>query len=534
MFRNLSIKFKLFLTYAAVSLLVLSISFTLFYFEVQKELKQRIKEELTQSNHIITDMVETSARVSIKNHLRAIAEKNREIVAHIYETFQKGLLTESQAVDQAVNVLLSQTVGETGYIYCIDSSGTAVVHHEKGVEGQNYAYREFIQKQIKYKKGYLEYNWKNPDELKARPKALYMAYFEPWDWIITASSYKSEFSSLISIVDFKDQIRRLNFGDSGYSFICDTQGNVLIHPELTRLVFDENTRAGEVIQKIIQQEKGFLSYMWKNPSEKHAREKFIAFEPILNFNWIVASSSYKEEIFSTLDKIKNFFWIVLLMAFIIIAGVTLTVSATITEPLIHFIQFLEKAAKQSQDNKKSLDSRIDEVRSDEIGKLYKSFNLFMEKLDSYSKELISEIKMRKKTENELYHLQSYLSNIINSMPSVLIGIDMEKSITQWNKKAEELTRTARSDALGKPLPDIFPWIQTHMPLVEKSLDTKKIQQISRLPMEMEHTDPTYHDITIYPLFDQGLQGAVILIKDVTEKVKIQEVLIQNEKMISVG
>ena len=65
-----------------------------------------------------------------------------------------------------------------------------------------FSYRKFIQAQIKRKEGYLEYNWKNPEENTERPKALYMTYFQPWDWIISVSSYKSEFSKLIDVKDF--------------------------------------------------------------------------------------------------------------------------------------------------------------------------------------------------------------------------------------------------------------------------------------------------------------------------------------------
>lgn len=60
-----------------------------------------------------------------------------------------------------------------------------------------------------------------------------MSYFESWDWIISVSSYKSEFINLIDIKDFKDRISRLTFGETGYSFILNSQGDIVIHPELS-------------------------------------------------------------------------------------------------------------------------------------------------------------------------------------------------------------------------------------------------------------------------------------------------------------
>jgi signal transduction histidine kinase len=41
-------------------------------------------------------------------------------------------------------------------------------------------------------------------------------------------------------------------------------------------------------------------------------------------------------------------------------------------------------------------------------------------------------------------------------------------------------------------------------------------------------------VTIYPLISNGVEGAVIRIDDVTDKVRIEDVLLQSEKMLSVG
>ncbi|MCP4689351.1 MAG: histidine kinase, partial [Desulfobacterales bacterium] len=44
----------------------------------------------------------------------------------------------------------------------------------------------------------------------------------------------------------------------------------------------------------------------------------------------------------------------------------------------------------------------------------------------------------------------------------------------------------------------------------------------------------YSDITVYPLVADGAEGAVIRVDDVTERVRMEEVMIQSEKMLSVG
>lgn len=125
------------------------------------------------------------------------------------------------------DVMLSQTIGKTGYIYSIDSHGVILIHPESALIQKDLSGYSFIADQKIRKDGYLEYNWKNPAETQPRPKALYMTYFEPWDWIISVSSYRNEFKELVNVDDFRDSILSLVFGQTGYSYVLDIEGNLI-------------------------------------------------------------------------------------------------------------------------------------------------------------------------------------------------------------------------------------------------------------------------------------------------------------------
>ncbi|WDP91606.1 MAG: cache domain-containing protein [Desulfobacter sp.] len=531
-FKNLSIRNKLFLSFATVSIIILAASFTLLFFQVKKNIEDRIRAELNKSNQTITDMVETAAMVSIKNHLRAIAEKNLEIVTHIYlESQQKGV-SQAAAREQAARTLLSQTVGETGYIYCIDSSGKVVIHPRDGVRGTNVAGWAFIQEQIRRKKGYLEYNWKNPGEKKARPKAMYMSYFEPWDWIISVSSYKSEFSRLVTIKDFRDQVLGLTFGKTGYSYIFDTQGNTIIHPEVKGNFYDiRDVNQVDFVQEMIRKKNGYLTYHWKNPSEPVPREKFVAFSYIPEFDWIVASSSYTAEVFSPLSELRTSFIIILVLSVIITGFVAMAVSTSITRPLRQFIRRFEKGADGDLTSPMG-HNWLNENRQDEIGKLSMSFNRFMERLDAYQNEIHSEIRNREHTEKKLEDLRSYLADIIDSMPSMIIGIDTAMAVTLWNKKAGDETGIDAETAMGSPIRDCLPRIGHHLARIKESLEANLSGQILKTPHASKEAGTRFETITVFPV--SGGRGAVLRIDDVTETMRMEEILIQNEKMLSVG
>lgn len=134
---------------------------------------------------------------------------------------------------------------------------------------------------------------------------------------------------------------------------------------------------------------------------------------------------------------------------------------------------------------------------------------------------------------ELLHLRNYLFNIVNSMPSVLVGVDVDGKVTQWNAAAEKTTGIAAADAQGMMLSDVFPEMASEMGKITESIQTRETKQELK-KIRQSTGDICFEDITIFPLIANGVEGAVIRIDDVSEKVRMEEVLIQSEKMLSIG
>ena len=144
-----------------------------------------------------------------------------------------------------------------------------------------------------------------------------------------------------------------------------------------------------------------------------------------------------------------------------------------------------------------------------------------------------DISARKAVELELITLRNYLFNIINSMPSAIVGVDIDGMVTQWNKTAEKCTGVEAADAQGRPLASVLPWMASEMEKITESIRSRQV--IEDLKKARPQGDGLhYEDITIYPLITNGVMGAVIRIDDVTEQVRLEEIMIQSEKMLSVG
>ncbi len=147
---------------------------------------------------------------------------------------------------------------------------------------------------------------------------------------------------------------------------------------------------------------------------------------------------------------------------------------------------------------------------------------------------IRNITERKQHEEELRRLRNLLSNIINSMPSVLVGVDMEGRVTHWNREAEKITGLKADQARGSTLVDVFPELAGEMEKVAQAIRDREPLKDEKIPSRKIGNEIRYSDITVYPLIPDGVEGAVIRMDDVTERVRIEEMVIQSEKMLSVG
>ncbi|MDO3382517.1 two-component system sensor histidine kinase NtrB [Gilvimarinus algae] len=156
-----------------------------------------------------------------------------------------------------------------------------------------------------------------------------------------------------------------------------------------------------------------------------------------------------------------------------------------------------------------------------------------ESLHSTNDQLYQEIGRHEATELLLRETQEYLHSIINSMPSVIIGVTHRGFITHWNAASEDKTGIASADALGKHLKDVYPSLPVDGDIISDTIEAGT-PYISQNIQETYSGELHYSDLTIYPLIAAQAIGAVIRIDDVTMRVRVENMMIQNEKMLSLG
>jgi PAS domain S-box-containing protein len=151
----------------------------------------------------------------------------------------------------------------------------------------------------------------------------------------------------------------------------------------------------------------------------------------------------------------------------------------------------------------------------------------------FSIAFVQDITERKQAETELRRLRNYLANIIDSMPSVLVGVDHDGRVTLWNRQAEAATGLSFKRARHQPLENAYPRLGDAADRIRTAIAEHRVLREIKVPSSHRNED-RYEDITIFPLVTNGIEGAVIRVDDVTERVRLEELMIQSEKMLSVG
>ncbi|WP_053123102.1 PAS domain-containing sensor histidine kinase [Pseudomonas sp. P1.31] len=150
-----------------------------------------------------------------------------------------------------------------------------------------------------------------------------------------------------------------------------------------------------------------------------------------------------------------------------------------------------------------------------------------------NRKLELEVQVRSKIEKKLTGFQNYLNSIIDSMPSALIALDEQLYVTQWNQEASALSGTRLDEALNQPIFLAFEPLKPFLPQLKQTVEQHTVAKIERVTW-FKDDEPKHYALTFYPLMGGAGRGVVIRIDDITQRLSLEEMMVQSEKMLSVG
>ena len=139
---------------------------------------------------------------------------------------------------------------------------------------------------------------------------------------------------------------------------------------------------------------------------------------------------------------------------------------------------------------------------------------------------------------ELKLLKEFNESIIESINVGLLAVDLEGRVTRLNSALEEILDLSRAQAVGKRVEDLFSEDFTdtlRQVLGNDRWRLKEIRNIYKIHTATFTGHPLVLNIAIAPLQDSEVQtGALVVLEDVTSRVRLEEQLQQREKLSSIG
>ncbi|MFW5499221.1 MULTISPECIES: PAS domain-containing sensor histidine kinase [unclassified Maridesulfovibrio] len=143
-----------------------------------------------------------------------------------------------------------------------------------------------------------------------------------------------------------------------------------------------------------------------------------------------------------------------------------------------------------------------------------------------------DVRRRLADQRELQRTRNYLGNVIDSMHSILVGVDENSNVVLWNDHAHKETGRAAEDAEGNFVYEMMPELRRFEHLISATIRGEIDGGTEIFHMDREGCN-VFHEIVVFP-FKGDEAGAVIRVDDITARTRMEEVMVQTEKMMTVG
>ncbi|WP_320169441.1 PAS domain S-box protein [Maridesulfovibrio sp.] len=144
-----------------------------------------------------------------------------------------------------------------------------------------------------------------------------------------------------------------------------------------------------------------------------------------------------------------------------------------------------------------------------------------------------DVRRRLADQRELRRTRNYLANVIDSMQSILVGVDEKANVVLWNAFAVKETGIPAEEAEGRFVFKMMPELRRFESLISETIKGSQVGGT-----EIFHVDSgrgtVFFEIVVFPFKSEEESGAVIRIDDITARTRMEEVMVQTEKMMTVG
>jgi PAS domain S-box-containing protein len=134
---------------------------------------------------------------------------------------------------------------------------------------------------------------------------------------------------------------------------------------------------------------------------------------------------------------------------------------------------------------------------------------------------------------EIKRLKGTLADLIDSLPSIILVVDCQGRVDLWNKKAELFSGVTSADARGALAESLLPHFAQQLKHAPEVINRQVPWNHGRIQLN-RNGQRSFYDVQICALTSEGAGRAVVRIDDISEQVRIEDIMMQTEKMLMVG
>jgi two-component system NtrC family sensor kinase len=135
---------------------------------------------------------------------------------------------------------------------------------------------------------------------------------------------------------------------------------------------------------------------------------------------------------------------------------------------------------------------------------------------------------------QIERLKDFSENIVESLNVGVFAVDLEGRIESWNSQVEHLVGVPRGEAIGRNLEAVLP--ADMVAEIEARAEDEHVSSIYKFQLRNRVGRMLVVNVSITPLLGKEGQrlGRLILVDDVSQRARMEDQLMQTEKLTSLG
>lgn len=367
------------------SALVITLVYLVNQYTFNKEITN-LKDEFARTNkEMVKNEVEKihSFILHQKEQTEKLLKKNIQENVNIAHVLVNEIYLQNQHKDKkSIKQIIKQSLQDLrfnqgiGYFFIISQEGEMIFHpylpeleNTNVLETQDpngsFLFKNMIALIQEKKESFCEWYWFKPDEKTQKERKIgYIKNIEGLNWIIGSGYYVDDFEELLK-KDLFEYTPKISFGQNGYVFIIDYDGNMLSNKHshvIGKNVLNDQDKSGKYfVQNMIDIAKkgnGYINYYDPTlPKDKtYLKTSFVKGVP--DWNFLIGAGFNENELNTRIMEKKallnkaNDEYIINMLIISLIVTIILTLIASYISKIIQnqFIQYKNKISKEIKKN----------------------------------------------------------------------------------------------------------------------------------------------------------------------------------------